>query len=117
MNEKNKQKQEIREKEDATKYGEFISSYFAWVSLPEQKNIVDKLENITEKKVTVKSLPQEGVAEIDYGEIIKEIKVSSKWSGNRNDEVTITFNNNLSIQYILNSSWTVKYFTMGSNQI
>ena len=23
--------------EDATKYGEFISTYFAWVSLPQQK--------------------------------------------------------------------------------
>lgn len=23
--------------EDTTKYGEFISSYFAWVSLPQQK--------------------------------------------------------------------------------
>ncbi len=33
--------------EDTTKYGEFISSYFAWVSLPEQKNIANKLENIT----------------------------------------------------------------------
>lgn len=36
--------------EDATKYGEFISSYFAWVSLPEQKEKVEKLEEITEKK-------------------------------------------------------------------
>ena len=36
--------------EDGTKYGEFISSYFAWVSLPEQKNIVNKLENITKDK-------------------------------------------------------------------
>ena len=33
--------------EDATKYGEFISSYFAWVSLPEQKEKVEELENIT----------------------------------------------------------------------
>lgn len=33
--------------EDATKYGEFISSYFAWVSLPEQKEKVEKLEDIT----------------------------------------------------------------------
>ena len=32
---------------DATKYGEFISSYFAWVSLPEQKKKVEKLENVT----------------------------------------------------------------------
>ncbi len=36
--------------EDATKYGEFISSYFAWVSLPEQKEKVEKLEDITEKE-------------------------------------------------------------------
>lgn len=35
--------------EDATKYGEFISSYFAWVSLPEQKEKVEKLEEITQK--------------------------------------------------------------------
>lgn len=36
--------------EDATKYGEFISSYFAWVSLPEQKEKVEKLEDITKEK-------------------------------------------------------------------
>ena len=36
--------------EDSTKYGEFISSYFAWVSLPEQKEKVNKLENMTKKK-------------------------------------------------------------------
>ena len=35
--------------EDATQYGEFISSYFAWVSLPDQKETVEKLENITRK--------------------------------------------------------------------
>ena len=35
--------------EDATQYGEFISSYFAWVSLPNQKETVEKLENITRK--------------------------------------------------------------------
>ena len=33
-----------------TKYGEFISSYFAWVSLPKQKEKVEELENITKKK-------------------------------------------------------------------
>ena len=38
---------ELEVGEDATKYGEFISSYFAWVSLPEQKKKVEKLENIT----------------------------------------------------------------------
>lgn len=36
--------------EDATKYGEFISSYFAWVSLPDQKEKVEELENITKKE-------------------------------------------------------------------
>lgn len=35
--------------EDATKYGEFISSYFAWVSLPNQKDRVEELENMTKK--------------------------------------------------------------------
>ena len=38
---------EIEVGEDATKYGEFISSYFAWITLPEQKNKAKKLENIT----------------------------------------------------------------------
>ena len=36
--------------EDATKYGEFISSYFAWVSLPEQKEKVEELQDITKDK-------------------------------------------------------------------
>lgn len=35
--------------EDATKYGEFISSYFAWVSLPQQKDRVEELETMTKK--------------------------------------------------------------------
>ena len=33
--------------EDATKYGEFISTYFAWVSMPEQKDRVKELKNMT----------------------------------------------------------------------
>ena len=36
--------------EDATKYGEFISTYFAWVSLPQQKDRVGELENMTKNK-------------------------------------------------------------------
>lgn len=49
--EKRKQEEEMTGVgEDTTKYGEFISSYFAWVSLPEQKEKVEKLEEITEKK-------------------------------------------------------------------
>ena len=37
------------EKEDATKYGEFIPSYFGWETLEEQKKIAKKLESITKK--------------------------------------------------------------------
>ena len=37
----------IEEYEDTTKYREFVSSYFAWMSLEEQKNRVDKMENMT----------------------------------------------------------------------
>lgn len=36
--------------EDSTKYGEFISSYFAWVSLPEQKLKAEKMQNMTKKE-------------------------------------------------------------------
>lgn len=36
--------------EDATKYGEFISSYFDWNTLEKQKKKANKLEKITKKK-------------------------------------------------------------------
>lgn len=36
--------------EDSTKYGEFVSSYFAWIPLPEQKQKAEKLQNMTKKK-------------------------------------------------------------------
>ncbi len=35
--------------EDTTKYGEFISSYFAWISLEKQKEIASRLEDATKK--------------------------------------------------------------------
>ncbi len=38
------------DQEDVTKYGEFISSYFAWLSLDKQKKNADKLSNITKDK-------------------------------------------------------------------
>lgn len=47
-NDKNKKNKNIKE-EDVSKYGEFISSYFAWKTLDEQKNIADKLADITDK--------------------------------------------------------------------
>lgn len=39
-----------REKEDATKYGEFVSSYFGWVSPEKQKDRGKELEKITKKE-------------------------------------------------------------------
>ena len=48
--EENKDKKWRRENEDATKYGEFISSFFAWKTLDEQKDIAEKLANITEEE-------------------------------------------------------------------
>ena len=41
--------EEIGEIEDTTKYGEFVSSYFAWLTLDRQKKTARKLENITKK--------------------------------------------------------------------
>ena len=35
--------------EDTTQYGEFVSSYFAWLTLDRQKKTARKLENITKK--------------------------------------------------------------------
>lgn len=36
--------------EDATKYGEFVSSYFAWISLPNQKERAEELDEMTKNK-------------------------------------------------------------------
>ena len=58
----------------------------------------DTLENIAEKKITIKSFPQEGTAELDEGDIIKDIKVSSNWEGNKNNEVIITLKDNLEVE-------------------
>lgn len=38
------------EVEDTTKYGEFVTSYFAWIPMSKQKENVEKLENITKKE-------------------------------------------------------------------
>ncbi len=46
----NKVKEEIgsmEEYEDSTKYGEFVSSYFAWLTLEGQKKRANHLENMT----------------------------------------------------------------------
>lgn len=36
--------------EDTTKYGEFISSFFGWISMDEQKKRAEDLEKITKSK-------------------------------------------------------------------
>ena len=36
--------------EDVTKYGEFVSSYFAWLTLNRQKKQARKMEKMTDKK-------------------------------------------------------------------
>ena len=45
VNKEIEQKYEVGE--DSTKYGEFISSYFAWISLPNQKERAEELQNMT----------------------------------------------------------------------
>ena len=45
MNKINKEKNK-----DYTKYGEFVSSYFAWQTLEEQKENAKRLEKITKKE-------------------------------------------------------------------
>ena len=48
MEDKNNNPEKFEIGEDATKYGEFISTYFAWISPEEQKKKVEKLQNITD---------------------------------------------------------------------
>ena len=38
---------EEKSKKNVTRYGEFIPTYYKWVGLEAQKEIVEKLENIT----------------------------------------------------------------------
>lgn len=40
----------ISEIEDATKYGEFVSSYFAWLTLDRQKAKAKQMEQMTKGK-------------------------------------------------------------------
>lgn len=46
--------EEQDEIEDATKYGEFIPSYFAWVTLQRQRENANRLEKITNKRTKEK---------------------------------------------------------------
>ncbi len=46
---KKKIRHNINEVEDATKYGEFVSSYFAWLTLERQKENAKEMEEMTKK--------------------------------------------------------------------
>ena len=43
--------------EDGTQYGEFISTYFAWIPLPNQKEKAGEMAKMTEKEKTCKTEP------------------------------------------------------------
>lgn len=53
VNKEIEQKYEVGE--DSTKYGEFISSYFAWISLPNQKERAEELDNMTKGQKEIKN--------------------------------------------------------------
>ena len=38
--------------EDATQYGEFVSTYFAWIPLPDQKLKAEEMAHMTKKSKT-----------------------------------------------------------------
>ena len=40
---------EEEETEDITRYGEFVTSYFAWVPLPDQKEKAEEMVKMTKK--------------------------------------------------------------------
>jgi len=40
---------ELEDMEDVTKYGEFVSSYFAWISPERQKKRANEMENMTDR--------------------------------------------------------------------
>ena len=48
--EKNKLNKNNEEIEDTTKYGEFISTFFTWNTLRQQKERAKEMENMTKKK-------------------------------------------------------------------
>mgnify|MGYP006916235240 CR=1 FL=1 len=47
MSEEKKSKKDI---EDTTKYGEFVSSYFGWITLDKQKKRAKEMDNMTKEK-------------------------------------------------------------------
>ena len=50
MEKEDKKSNNTENGEDATKYGEFVSSYFAWITLDDQKKRAEELDESTKKK-------------------------------------------------------------------
>ena len=40
----------LKSREDTSKYGEFVSSFFSWITLERQKKRAKELENMTKKE-------------------------------------------------------------------
>ncbi len=57
----------------------------------------DNLGNIGEIEILVDCFPEEGVAEIEEGNIITNIEVPANWNGNTNNDVKITLNKDIDI--------------------
>lgn len=51
MGDKKRKPEKFEIADDSTKYGEFISSYFAWIPPEEQKRKADELQNITKNEM------------------------------------------------------------------
>ena len=47
--------EELIEEEETTKYGEFISSYFAWLGINKQKTRAEELNDMTKRKWTLRN--------------------------------------------------------------
>lgn len=74
--------------------------------------VKDKMGNVSNKEIKISSFAKEGDAEIGDGIIIKKIYVSSEWNEDTNNNVQITFNNNIKIKgwQITTNSFEPNYF-------
>ena len=59
--------------------------------------VKDKMDNISSKEIKISYFANKGTAEMGDGILIKKIDVSSDWNGDTNNNVQITFNNNIKI--------------------
>lgn len=59
--------------------------------------VKDKMDNMATQEIKINTFANEGTADIGDGILIKKIHVSSDWNGDTNNNVQITFNNNIKI--------------------